>query len=61
MRAAGAGSGVCEALDLSRILEKEQLLFGVGANVLGFVTLVASFVPALRAATLDPMRALRME
>ena len=67
----GIALGVCGALALSRILEKEQLLFGVSprdgltlavvAGVLGLVTFVASFVPARRAASIDPMRALRME
>jgi|SRR5215471_13181959 len=56
---------------LSRILEKEQMLFGVspqdgltlaaGAGLLGLVTLVASLVPAWRAAGIDPMRAIRAE
>jgi putative ABC transport system permease protein len=67
----GITLGVCGALALSGILEKEQLLFGVSprdgltlavvAAVLGLVTLVASFVPAWRAASIDPMRALRTE
>jgi len=67
----GITLGVGGALALSKILEKEQLLFGVsprdgltlaaGAGVLGLVTLVASFVPARRAASIDPMRALRAE
>jgi ABC-type antimicrobial peptide transport system permease subunit len=67
----GITLGVLGALALSRIFEKEQLLFGVSprdgltlavvAAVLGLVTLVASFVPAWRAASVDPMRALRTE
>jgi len=67
----GITLGLCGALALSRILEKEQLLFGVSprdgltlvvvAGVLGLVTFVASFVPARRAASIDPMRALRAE
>jgi predicted permease len=67
----GIALGFCGELALSRILEKEQLLFGVSprdsltlfvvAGVLGLVTFVASFVPARRAASIDPMHALRME
>jgi len=67
----GITLGLCGALALSRILEKEQLLFGVSprdgltfavvAGVLGLVTFVASLVPARRAASIDPMRALRAE
>ena len=67
----GITLGVGGALALSGILEKEQMLFGVsprdgltlavGAGLLGLVTLVASFVPAWRAASIDPMRALRAE
>jgi len=72
-RLGGAGIviGVGCALALSQAMEKEELLFGVGSRdwlslsvgavVLGVVTLFASYVPARRAASVDPMRALRME
>ena len=72
-RLGGAGIviGVGCALVLSQVMEKEELLFGVGSRdwlslsvgavVLGVVTLFASYVPARRAASVDPMRVLRME
>ena len=67
----GIALGLCGALALSKVLDNGQLLFGVGARdgltlavvagVLGLVSLVASLVPARRAAGIDPMRALRTE
>src|SRR5262245_22675085 len=65
----GIAVGLAAALGLARLLE--GLLYGVGAMdpvafgavalLLGVVTLVASLVPARRAARLDPMAALRTE
>ena len=65
----GAGIGIAGALLTSRFLE--TLLFGVsgkdpliyGSVILGVasVGLAANFVPARRAASVDPMRALRTE
>ena len=69
--AAGILLGFGGALALSEFMEKEQLLFGVSprdwltltavAALLGAVTLAASYLPARRAASVDPMRALRMD
>jgi putative ABC transport system permease protein len=66
---AGVAAGLAGAAVLSRSLE--SLLYGVGrhdpltfaavAALLGVVTLVASAVPASRAARVDPMLALRSE
>ncbi len=69
LAAIGIGVGVPLALGISRLLR--TMLFGVGPNdaatfvaALGMVTIVAlaaSFVPARKAASIDPMRALRTE
>jgi len=65
----GVAIGVVTALLLTRVLESQ--LFGVGAmDVLTFaamsavmlgVALLASYVPARRASSVDPMRSLRAE
>jgi putative ABC transport system permease protein len=61
--------GLAGAFALTRLLEK--MLFGVTASdtvtfaaavlVLGAVAVVASLIPALRAARVDPVTALRQE
>jgi putative ABC transport system permease protein len=71
LAALGIALGLAGALALSTFLDRQQLLFGVGARDgltlaavavgLGLVSLVASLVPARRAARIDPMRALRTE
>jgi len=69
LAAAGAGVGLIATLAAARWLE--ALLFGVSSRdpliyaavILGLagVSLVANFIPARRAAAVDPMRALRAE
>ena len=69
LAAAGALLGLAGAAALTRVLR--GLLFGVSpadpatfgavAATLGAVALLASFVPALRAARIDPVEALRQE
>jgi predicted permease len=65
----GIATGLASAFALTRIMS--SLLFGVGATdgltfvmtplLLGIVALVASYIPARRAARVDPMIALRCE
>ncbi len=71
LAALGLTLGVLGALALSTFLEKQGLLFEVAptdapafilaAAILGTVTLLASYLPGRAAASIDPMRALRME
>jgi putative ABC transport system permease protein len=66
---AGVGAGLLGALGLARLMA--SLLFGVGAvdplafgavpAILVLVALVSCFVPARRAASVDPLTSLRCE
>jgi len=66
---AGVGCGLVAAFFLARLLT--GLLYGISAHdiaifvttplVLEVITAVAAFIPARRAARLDPVRALRFE
>ena len=75
-RGAGLGAlgvvlGIAASLGLSRLLERQHLLFGVGSRdfatlaavsaLLGAVVLAASYLPARRASSVEPMKALRNE
>jgi putative ABC transport system permease protein len=69
LTAAGVGIGLCVSIILMRLLR--NLLFGIGVVdpaafagvtlVLALVTLLACYLPARRAATIDPIMALRNE
>jgi ABC-type antimicrobial peptide transport system permease subunit len=71
LAALGLSLGVLCALALSTVLARQQLLFEVSptdaaafilaAAILAAVALVASYLPGRHAASIDPMRALRME
>jgi putative ABC transport system permease protein len=71
LAAIGLSFGVLCALALSTILNKQRLLFEVSptdattfilaAAILATVGLMASYFPGRHAASIDPMRALRME
>ena len=66
---AGVGIGLAAAFGFTRVLE--SLLFGVGtldvltfaatAGVMLVVALLASYIPARRASSVDPMQSLRSE
>jgi ABC-type antimicrobial peptide transport system permease subunit len=66
---AGAATGFALAIAASRLLNRlliglgpvDPLAFGVATLLLIAVLLAASWVPANRAAHMDPMRALRAE
>jgi len=65
----GIGAGLAGALVLTRFLE--SMLFGISARdaitysvfaaALGLIAMVATYVPARRATTVDPIKALREE
>ena len=65
----GIASGAVAALASARLLEKlvfgvsaaDPLTLGAVAGTLAFVALIASVVPAYRAARVDPLNALRDE
>ena len=69
MALAGIFAGAISALAATRVMK--DLLFGVSATdplafgavalLLAIVTLVASYIPALRATKVDPIVALRYE
>jgi ABC-type antimicrobial peptide transport system permease subunit len=65
----GVAVGVCGALALGRVVASllyglkpwDPATFAVAATVLVLVALVAGWIPARRAAGVDPIRALRHE
>jgi ABC-type antimicrobial peptide transport system permease subunit len=71
LAAIGAGMGLAAAAALTQFMARSSLLFGVKAydpwtmagvtGLLILVALAASWIPAWRAARIDPMQALRAE
>jgi predicted permease len=69
LAAAGCGAGLLGAVALSRVLHSflfevsaiDPLTFGLVPLLMAMVALLAAWVPARRAATVDPMEALRTE
>ena len=69
LTAIGVGVGVLAAFGLTRFLESmlfglaahDVVTFGVVAIVLGGVSLLATYLPARRAAKIDPLESLRYE
>jgi putative ABC transport system permease protein len=65
----GVGLGLCGAVIVTRFMTsllygvraRDPLTFGAIAVTLGTVALVASYIPARRAANVDPIAALRSE
>jgi ABC-type antimicrobial peptide transport system permease subunit len=65
----GAGAGLVIALVAARLLSTvlygvppvDALAVGVATMLVGGVALVATYLPARRAATVDPMTALRVD
>ena len=57
---AAAGTRVAAAF-LRGVPPRDPLTYIVGAALLGAVALLATWLPARRAAALDPLRALRAE
>jgi ABC-type antimicrobial peptide transport system permease subunit len=69
MTAVGAAIGLASAFALGRAAESllyqmsacDPYVFGLASIVLSAVALLAGFIPAQRAARVDPMTALRYE